>query len=227
MSSYIHIYSDFVFKDCLVSPINGYSCKKINTQNIKQFGFNSIEALLEAYPDFPLVCEESQQTRKNIIRKPNNRGINKERSTKIKDTYLKKYLNTPFDQLGMENRRRRVFEEQRYCCNNCGLHEWQGYKISLELEHKDGNRNNNCRENLEGLCPNCHSITTTWRGRNKSKSMREPIADEFLKECLDSSTNIRQGLIKAGLTPKGDNYKRAKKLKNLSAGRGSNPRPPD
>jgi hypothetical protein len=132
---------------------------------------------------------------------------------KLKETRLKKYLVTPFDELGMTNKRRRVFEEQNYCCSGCGISDWRGVKIPLELEHKDGNNQNNNRENLEGLCPNCHSITETWRGRNKpSKNGINEITDEFLLSCLVDSKNIRQGLLLAGMTAKGKNYDRAKKL---------------
>jgi len=134
---------------------------------------------------------------------------------KLRETRLQKYLSTPFEQLGMENRRRRVFEEQNYCCARCGLDKWQGIKIPLELEHKDGNNKNNVRENLEGLCPNCHSITDTWRGRNKSpKGEVKEITDTFLLKCLKESKSIRQGLLKAGISAKGKNYKRAKELLN-------------
>lgn len=132
---------------------------------------------------------------------------------KIRATRLKKYLETPFDELGCENRRRRVFEEQEYKCIHCGIDEWFGNKISLELEHKDGNTENNSRENLEGRCPNCHSITETWRGRNKpSKNGGIDITDEYLLQCLNDTDNIRQGLLKAGIAAKGSNYARAKKL---------------
>lgn len=132
---------------------------------------------------------------------------------KTRQTRLIKYQNTPFAELGMENRRRRVFEEQNYCCNKCGISEWQGFKIPLELEHKDGNNQNNVRENLEGLCPNCHSITDTWRGRNKpAKNGINDITDEVLLQCLKTTKNIRQGLLKAGIAAKGKNYERAKKL---------------
>jgi hypothetical protein len=131
----------------------------------------------------------------------------------IKQAWLDKYNATPFAELGMENRRRRVFEEQNYCCNKCSINEWQGVKIPLELEHKDGNNQNNERNNLEGLCPNCHSITDTWRGRNKpSKNGVNDITDKFLLQCLTESKNIRQGLLKAGIAAKGKNYERAKKL---------------
>jgi hypothetical protein len=132
---------------------------------------------------------------------------------KIKETALQKYLAKSFDELGMENKRRRVFEEQKYCCNKCGISNWFTKPISLELEHKDGNNLNNDRENLEGLCPNCHSITDTWRGRNKpSKNGIHEISDEALLQCLKESKNIRQGLLKAGIAAKGKNYSRAKRL---------------
>lgn len=43
-------------------------------------------------------------------------------------------------------------------CEICGISEWQGIKLSLELHHKDGNHYNNEFANLIILCPNCHSI---------------------------------------------------------------------
>ena len=164
--------------------------------------------------------EESKKKKSKALKgKPNPFSI-KDReawTNKIRETALQKYLDTPFDELGMENRRRRVFEEQDFCCANCGISEWQGHKISLELEHKDGNRQNNQRDNLEGLCPNCHSITETWRGRNKpSKNGVSFISDDELLKCLKESKNIRQGLLKAGIAAKGANYERANRLlKNI------------
>lgn len=49
----MNIYESFVFPDKLVSPINGYICKRITKQNIKQFGFSSIEELHSKFPEFP------------------------------------------------------------------------------------------------------------------------------------------------------------------------------
>ena len=160
--------------------------------------------------------EESKLKKSLALRGRKPTGVIKDKESwakKIKETAYKKYIATPFEELGIENKRRRVFEEQNYCCNNCGISEWQGFKISLELEHKDGNNQNNDRDNLEGLCPNCHSITDTWRGRNKpSKNGINDVSDKFLLECLKNSPNIRQGLLKAGIAAKGKNYERAKKL---------------
>ena len=51
-------------------------------------------------------------------------------------------------------------------CERCGLKEWQGFGIPLELHHKDGNKKNNDLSNLEILCPNCHALTDTYRGKN-------------------------------------------------------------
>ena len=55
------------------------------------------------------------------------------------------------------------------CCEKCGITEWQGKPISLQLHHKDGNPNNNCLENLEILCPNCHTQTDNYGSKNASK----------------------------------------------------------
>jgi hypothetical protein len=54
-----------------------------------------------------------------------------------------------------------------YKCSMCGLDRWQGHKLSLELDHVDGNAGNNQPSNLRLVCPNCHSITPTWKGRNR------------------------------------------------------------
>jgi RNA polymerase subunit RPABC4/transcription elongation factor Spt4 len=60
-----------------------------------------------------------------------------------------------------------IIESKGNECEECGISEWNGKSIVFELEHKDGNHHNNERDNLEALCPNCHSITDTWKGRNK------------------------------------------------------------
>lgn len=54
-------------------------------------------------------------------------------------------------------------------CEKCGCGtEWEGKPLTLELHHKDGNHYNNNLDNLEILCPNCHSQTDTFRSRVKA-----------------------------------------------------------
>lgn len=53
-------------------------------------------------------------------------------------------------------------------CARCGWCEKNKYtnNIPLEIEHIDGNYQNNKEENLILLCPNCHSLTSTYKGAN-------------------------------------------------------------
>lgn len=64
--------------------------------------------------------------------------------------------------------RRRLLEKIVYECDECGISDWQGRQITLQVEHIDGDQFNNELSNLKLLCPNCHSQTPTW-GRQKSK----------------------------------------------------------
>lgn len=59
---------------------------------------------------------------------------------------------------------------KKYECEECGISEWLGKPLSLQLEHIDGNHLNNSFENLKILCPNCHSQTNTFAGRNVNHS---------------------------------------------------------
>lgn len=54
-----------------------------------------------------------------------------------------------------------------YKCSSCGISDWMGKRITLELEHKDGNSDNNSPDNVCLICPNCHSQTPTYKGANK------------------------------------------------------------
>ena len=51
-------------------------------------------------------------------------------------------------------------------CSLCRMENWLGRPMPLELDHVDGNRFNNLFVNLRLLCPNCHALTSTYRGKN-------------------------------------------------------------
>jgi hypothetical protein len=98
-----------------------------------------------------------------------------------------------------------------YKCSICGISEWLGSSLVLDLDHINGERFNNEKSNLRFLCPNCHSQTPTFRGRNKSKRNKS-VSDELLLDALNKTSSIRQALIIVGMAPKGGNYVRAKRL---------------
>jgi Zn finger protein HypA/HybF involved in hydrogenase expression len=69
--------------------------------------------------------------------------------------------------LGKNGLKKWLKEKYGYKCAECNLTEWRNKPIVLELEHRDGNSENNEFENLCLICPNCHSQTDTYKGKNK------------------------------------------------------------
>lgn len=62
-----------------------------------------------------------------------------------------------------------LLEKHNYCCEKCGWGEKNEFTgtIPLEIHHVDGDYRNNKEENLQVLCPNCHSLTETYKSHNK------------------------------------------------------------
>lgn len=101
-------------------------------------------------------------------------------------------------------------------CEKCGLETWDNQPIPLEIHHIDGDHLNNVLDNLQILCCNCHALTNNFRGKNMSASHKrtEIVSDEEMIEALKSTPNVRQALLKLGLTARGANYERAYNLIN-------------
>jgi len=72
-----------------------------------------------------------------------------------------------FDQIRTSpSRKRFLIKERGHRCECCSLTKWLGKKIPLELHHKDGNKKNNTKKNILLVCPNCHTFTDTYKGKN-------------------------------------------------------------
>lgn len=67
-----------------------------------------------------------------------------------------------------------LIEEANNKCTKCGWNEINPFtnKIPLEIDHIDGDSDNNLKENLRVLCPNCHSLTSTFKNIGNRKSSR-------------------------------------------------------
>lgn len=80
--------------------------------------------------------------------------------------------------------RYRLKKRKQYICSECGLNEWRNKHISLQMDHINGNHNDDRIDNLRWLCPNCHSQTDTYAGRGiKNKNSTDLI--KRAKDHLD------------------------------------------
>jgi DNA-binding CsgD family transcriptional regulator len=85
----------------------------------------------------------------------------------------------PLDQILVIGRRRSRYHLKKRLlevglkknrCEVCGLTEWRGEPVSLELHHMNGDALDNRLESLQLLCPNCHAQTETFGRRNAKRN---------------------------------------------------------
>ncbi len=63
-------------------------------------------------------------------------------------------------------------------CERCGIEDWLGEPLALALHHINGDNRDDRLENLALLCPNCHSQTENFAGRNVARAgARDVIAE--------------------------------------------------
>lgn len=96
---------------------------------------------------------------KNYINKWKNHQVNGIRGNYQTSLHIKRYL----------------MEKYHNQCARCGWGEKNIHtnKIPLEVEHIDGNYQNNEEDNLILLCPNCHSLTSTYKGANLNHGRKQ------------------------------------------------------
>lgn len=87
--------------------------------------------------------------------------------------------------------KKRLIEEglKEQKCECCGNTEWNGKPIPLQIHHINGDHFDNRIENLQVLCPNCHSQTDNFGSKNKTNNIRTttplPKADELIEKLKE------------------------------------------
>lgn len=63
-------------------------------------------------------------------------------------------------------------EDVGHKCSVCGISDWMGQDLVLQVDHIDGNAGDNSPSNVRLICPNCHSQQDNWGGRNRGNGRK-------------------------------------------------------
>jgi len=178
---------------------NNKQCCSKTTNCCKAIRQKNSEGLKQSYKEGKKRCVFTDEHRQKTINERKEQVLKDLNSsgTYRGNCYLKRIINE--------------YNLLEYKCSDCGISDWNNKKLTLELDHIDGQAHNCKLNNLRFLCPNCHSQTDTFRGKGINTG-KEKITDEELLQSLKQTSNIRQALIRVGLSPRGGNYSRASKL---------------
>ena len=102
------------------------------------------------------------------VYKPNQGGKGMKKNILGNKYPIKDILEGKYPYYQTNKLRHRLIKEgiKEKKCEICGITKWNGMELSFELNHIDGNKNNHLLDNLQIICPNCHSQTSTYRGKN-------------------------------------------------------------
>ena len=154
MASKIYSISDEEFRQ-LVQNSNSYSdC--LRALDLTTRGGSSLDVLKKRINELDCSIEHF------------HKNLNKSKSPTAKYT-LDEILVENSTYANTSRLKARLINENRleYKCAICGINSWLNSPLSLQLDHINGVNNDHRIENLRFLCPNCHSQTETYSGRNK------------------------------------------------------------
>jgi Zn finger protein HypA/HybF involved in hydrogenase expression len=138
---------------------------------------------------------------------------NKSRKEKAKLRFEHNVLSAPWNELTAREKRTRIFLQQDKKCNACGIDPiWNNRILKFELDHIDGVRSNNARENLQLICPNCHSQTNTYKVGNNKSSGGILYSDQLIISALERNSSAYSAMKEIGMNPHGGNYVRLRKI---------------
>ena len=116
------------------------SVRRKISEGVKKNGYLQSEEWLEAIT--------TANRREDVIQKKKQTWVSKRDYENAHISSLKKY-----------------YLEENQNCEVCGISEWNGKQLRLEVHHIDSDTTNNTFDNFQALCPNCHSMTDGFRGR--------------------------------------------------------------
>ena len=153
MKSKVYQVTDEEFKTIVANSFSYSDC--LRTLGLGTNGGSSVDVLKKRIQELNCSTEHFNRGKSGVYKKYTLEEILIENSNYANISSLKKRL---------------VNEGYlEYKCACCGISEWLGQPISLQLDHINGNNRDHRIDNLRFLCPNCHAQTETYAGKNKGK----------------------------------------------------------